>query len=436
MKMLLWIYTVNFIIALSIILSPQTVHARWSLISRFFVEELYDDNLFLTEKDEQDDIATVVSPGIDLKYESPKALVDLDYQFKRFFYYEFTELDYFDHRGALKARADLTPWFSLGVNENLIVSEDPIELTGAAQFESPSIRVGERNRYTRNIVEPEAIFRFGEKSSISLGYRNQILRNSAEDVADQDENVGNILINYRANIHNGLEIFYEHMDQDFGSVTPPEPPRDFKADVTRGRYTYFFDPITSVFVEYGFVQKDLNRETAGFPDYKVHSPKFGFSRDIHENLSWTVSMGYLLRTADERSNKEAFYGLLDFSGEYKRLSATVYGETGFRDDYSSAESLGFYEFWQTGLDVGYQLHERLNLEGFLYIEKEKFTDINREDKYYNARVRLNYQPLEWLLLSFDYEFNERDSSASLESFTRNTYFFRITLQHDIAERFQ
>ena len=126
---------------LLILLAPQKVQARWTLVPRFYVEQQYDDNLFLTEKDEQDDFATVIGPGINFGYESPTALVDLDYQYRKFFYYDFTELDYDDHRGTLEARKDFTPWFSVGVRNRLIRSEDPIELSGTQEFELSLIHI-------------------------------------------------------------------------------------------------------------------------------------------------------------------------------------------------------------------------------------------------------------------------------------------------------
>ena len=434
-------FRISHIIALTfvyllILLAPQKVQARWSLVPRFYVEEQYDDNLFLTESDEQDDFATVVSPGLNLTYETPTTLVDLDYEFRHFFYYEFTELDFNDHRGRLEARKDFTPWFSAGVSERLIRSEDPIELTGAQEFERPSIRAGERNRYTRNIVEPEAIFRFGERNSIRLGYRNQILRNNADDVADQDENAGNALLTYRVNTNNGLEFYYEHLDQDYGSTTQPRPPRDFKAHIPRGRYTYYFDPITSVFFEFRFIKKEVDNESPVFPSYEVYDPGLGFSHSPHENISITASGGYALRKADDIDDEEAFSGRLDFTGRYKRLNATAYGAAGFGDDFTSADALGSNKFWRVGLNSRYQFLERFQFDVFLFLEEDKFLDIDRTDKYYNARGRLNYQPLRWLLFSLDYTYNERDSDAPFRSYTRNRVFFRITFQHDIAEQFQ
>jgi len=181
-----------------------------------------------------------------------------------------------------------------------------IELTGIPVFERPSIRSGMRNRYTRNILEPDMTFHFGENRSIRLGYWNNTLRNKRDDIADQDGDAVNALFTFRFDIHNGIEVSYEHVKQDYGSTIPPEPPRDFDGDVIRGRYTYYFDPITSVFAEYRYAQKDLDRGTRGFVDYEVHSPSLGFSRQIREDVSLVASGGYAVRDVENREDEEPF----------------------------------------------------------------------------------------------------------------------------------
>jgi predicted porin len=424
------------VIFLLIALSPQIVQARWSFKPRIFVEQQYDDNLFLTETNKQDDYATVIGPGLSFGYESPTALVNLDYQYRRFFYYDFTKLDYDDHRGTLEARKDFTPWFSAGIKERLIRSEDPIDLTGSQNFERPSIRAGQRNRYIRNIVEPEATFRFGEKTSLKLGYLNRILRNNSEDIADQDENAGNALLTYRLNIHNELQLYYQHIDQNYDQTNPPQANRDFKADVTRDRYTYYFSPRTSVFAEYGYVNKDLEQESPGFFDYQVHNPKLGFSRSLYENVNVTLTGGYAVRKTHETNDEDLFTGRLDFAAQYKHLNATVYGERGFFDDYTSAESLGFYKFWRTGLDARYQLLERLTAAAYCYYEKDEYVDQDRTEEYTTLHGRLNYQVLKWTYLSLDYTFNKRHSDIPFDSYQDNRVFFQIRFEYDVAEQYQ
>lgn len=416
--------------------SPYLALARWSLTPRVYVEENYDDNIFLTKTNKQDDFITTVSPGAELKYETPTRTIAMDYEYRQNYYRDFTDLDFSGHRGSLTARMDFSPLISAGLSEILIRSEDPIELTGQTAFERPSIRVGERNRYTRNILEPDFVLNFGERSSVRIGYRNMILRNDADDVADQDENVVNVLLSHRVSIHHGLELFYEHLNEDYGSTTPPSPISDLKGDGMRGRYTYYLDPITSFFAELRYYNREYDVESPDYPDYAIYNPRLGFSRDFLENLSLNASAGYVLRKADRADDQDAFSGRLDLLGRFKRLNAEVYAETGFGEDVTSAEALGFYEFWRTGLNTTYQLLERLTVRAFLYVQRENYADLDRKDTFYNARGTLAYQLFRWLYLSFDYERNERDSTISLNNFTDNRYFLRITFQKNVAEYFQ
>lgn len=418
------------------ILAPGLVQAKWSLTPRIYVEEQYDDNIFLTETNRLDDYITTVSPGVNLHYSTPTDIIDLDYEFQRFFYSDFPELDFSGHRGRAVARKDFSPQFSAGIREIIIRSEDPIELTGVPMFERPSIRINMKQQYTRNIVEPDMTFRFGEERSLQLKYRNNILRNKRDDIADQDQDAINALLAFHFDVHNGIEIFAEHINQDYYSTTPPQPSRDFDGDEIRGRYTYYYDPITSAFLEYRYYERDFDLDTAGFIDYEVHDPRLGFSWDLDETVSVTASAGYSFRKANSKDDEKVLSGRLDFSGQYKRLTADVYGEAGFDEDFLSAEILGFYKFWRVGFNGSYQLLERLDVQGFVYREKDRFVDLDREDRLWSIRAGLQYQLMKWLFLAFDYQYNMRDSNIPFESYRDNRYSGRITTQYDIAELFE
>jgi uncharacterized protein (PEP-CTERM system associated) len=168
----------------------------------------------------------------------------------------------------------------------------------------------------------------------------------------------------------------------------------------------------------------------------VYNPKLGFSRNLYENINVTLTGGYGTRKADKADDKDVFTGRLDFSSQYKRLNATVYGEKGFFDDYTSAESLGFYKFWRAGFNGRYQFLERLWLNAFIYFEEDEFVDIDVTEKYYNCRATLNYRILKWAYLSLDYQYNERDSDIPFGDYERNRVFFRITFEYDVAEKYQ
>jgi predicted porin len=285
-------------------------------------------------------------------------------------------------------------------------------------------------------VEPGLTFRFGERNAVRLEYRNNILRNEREGIADREQNAINALLTFPFNIHNTIEVFCEHINWDYDPTIPPEDPRDLDGDEIRGRYTYHFNPITSAFVEYQYYERDFDHETTDFVDYKVHHPRLGFSRDLYENVSVSASAGYAVRNANGRDDEEAFSGRLDFSGQHKRLRADLYGESGFDEDFLNAENRGFSEFWRVGLNGRYQLLERLSAQAFFYRERDHFVDTNRRDKLWNIRCGLSYEPVKWLFVSINYQHNTRDSDRLSQSYTDNRYFFRVTTQYDIAELFQ
>jgi len=400
-----------------------------------YVEEQYDDNIFLTERGEQDDFITTISPGVNLSYQQPTGEITLDYEFRRSFFNDFSEFDYSSHYGKAEARMDFDTWLGTRIRETFIRSEDPLERPGLAEFETPDVRIGRREPFTRNIVEPEVTFRFGENRSIRLGYRNQILRNDADDIADQDENAGNAFLTFAFNIRHVLEIFYEHIDQEYDEPFPSSEDRDHDGDEIVGKYTYNVDLKTSAYLEYRYNQRDFEMETTRFFDYKIHNPSLGFTRQLYENVMFSATGGYVIRDAEGQKDEEAFSGRLDFSALYPRLTLSLYAETGVDEDYLSAESRGFNEFWRVGFTSRYQFLERLWAETFFHIIEEEFPDSDRRDTLWSARGSLEYQPLRWLFLSFDYEHNERDSNIPRESFENNRYFGRLTVQYDITEFF-
>jgi hypothetical protein len=262
------------------------------------------------------------------------------------------------------------------------------------------------------------------------------LRNDEQDTADITENAANALLSFRFNIHNGIDVFYEHVNYEYGETFPPEPDRDFDGDEARGRYTYYFDPRTSAFVDYRFYHRNFERETVFFPDYVVHDPRLGFSRDLYENVTLTASAGYAVRDADDKKKEGTFSGRGDFSAQYKRLTVSLLGEAGFGEDFFSAETFGFYEFWRAGFNGKFELLERLWAEGYFFIERDRYADIGRADRYLNVRGLLSYQFLKWFFFSVEYTYNNRDSNRDFDSYRDNRYFGRFTFQYDIAEHFQ
>jgi uncharacterized protein (PEP-CTERM system associated) len=168
-------------------------------------------------------------------------------------------------------------------------------------------------------------------------------------------------------------------------------------------------------------------------DYEVYDGRAGFSHALYESVTVSASAGYALRDTSAGDDEGALSGRFDLTGRYKHLTADVYGEIGFDDDFLSAENLGFNEFWRVGFNGTYQLALRLWAEGTFYLERDKFIDLNRRDELRSVQGILNYQILEWLFASLEYRHNERDSNIPFGSYMDNRYFGRITVRYDLTE---
>ncbi|MEW6443900.1 MAG: outer membrane beta-barrel protein [bacterium] len=423
---------VLFLAGVAACLSAAPVEARWSLKPRVYAEAQYDDNILLSAENEQDDLITTVAPGLSLAHESPTDEVNLDYQFLHSFFRENSELDYSGHIGRLRAHKDFGR-LGFDLAEVFLRSENPVELTGLVTFERPSLRRGERFRYTRNIVAPELRFRFGEGRSVRLYYRNNLLRNQAGDVADQDAHAYGAALAFRINIRNRFDLSYERADRDYGEIVPPQPSRDSEGDIGRIRYTHAFDPRIAVFTEYRYDGRDFERETPGFFDYTTHDPRLGVTYELDDRTRLSASAGYAVREAEEGRDQETFSGRVDLTGQRGRLELEAYGETGFDEDFVSAELLGFYEFWRAGLRATFPLLERLSLEGYFYFERDEFDDMDRRDRILSGRATLSYQLLRWLSVSLHYQRIERSSDVSSEEFEDNRALARVTVEHDFLQ---
>jgi len=433
------------ILLLNIVLLLATsalAEARWALTPRFRLEGQYNDNIYLNETDKKEDFISTVSPGIHLEYLTPADEILLDYEFRQSFFHELKEPSFSSHYGNLEATKEVNSWLGVGVRDVFVHSEDPLELTGEALFNRPSVRTGRRfDPYTRNTVQPETTLRFGEKSHLRLGYRNIVLRNEGSRYADQDLQAGNARLSYRPNPWNEVALSFEYVWQNYSITDPSASDRDYQGSKAWARYTRYLNPRTSLFLEYRFNLTDYLLPTPGFPDYQLHEPRIGVSYAFSKPLSVTASGGYVLRSLKARKTEGTFSGRLQCTGRTERLTLDLLGEAGFDQDTLSAEVLGFFRYWRTGFEGRYRLLERLWVQGSIYYEEDEFLDIGRTDRFLYGKASASYQLLRWLFLSAAYMHLNRDTTAADpryddESFVDNRYAIQITCQYELADLFR
>jgi hypothetical protein len=269
------------------------------------VQEEYNDNLDLAPKNKKNDFITTVYPGIKFSANETKYGMDLDYRLGLVFYAKETDRNYIGHAGTLNA------WYTLGrrltfrARDYLIRSEESREqeyTPGALPDQYLLGTQRARAIYLRNVFEPSIDYQFGKENRFSLNYRSNIYKNQDPLYQDSREDFVNPRFTYWFNVRNGVSLEYGLTLGQF------ERSSDLTGHMATGRYTYRFNPRTSIFGDVAILRRDFKSPSI---DYDVYRPSLGISHEFSPTLSGRAQLGYsragttktilLLRILDSRN---------------------------------------------------------------------------------------------------------------------------------------
>ena len=414
----------GFFLILILIGLPSMVQADLgNILSKFqpsisIVEE-YNDNIDLTPKNRIDDFITTIYPGLRFSAKEAKYGMDLDYRPGFVFYSKETDRNYISQAGNLNA------WYTLGrrltfrVRDYLIRSEEPREqefIPGALpdQFILGTQRV--RAIYLRNVFEPSIDYQFGKDRNISLNYRSNIYRNQSSLFQNSREDFFNPRLTYWFNIRNGISLEYGLTLGDF------ERSPDLTGQMAMGRYTYRFNPRTSIFGDVALLRRDFKRPSI---DYDVYRPSLGLSHAFSPTLSGSLQLGYFWQNPSKGSSTGGLSYDAKLSQRTQKTTYTLLFQGGYNEDYFTAENLGFSKYHRVIGTVNHQLRERLSVGLSSSLERAKFSS-GQLDRIWGVRGDASYRVLKWLTISLEASHRETRSNIDIRDYKENRGIFKVT----------
>jgi hypothetical protein len=88
--------------------NPAAAYDRIRITPEVSVQQLYDSNVFNTESDEDSDLATAVSPSVELNLQNDRTRLDFSYNLRSTHYVDYSDLNAVDHRVFLSGSRLLT----------------------------------------------------------------------------------------------------------------------------------------------------------------------------------------------------------------------------------------------------------------------------------------------------------------------------------------
>ncbi len=389
------------------------------------VREEYTDNRNLAPSNKKEDSITTVLAGITFStrpvssewpglirpgQEGPSGM-DLDYTLGFVSYAKRAGDNYVSHSGRLNAWYSPGPRFTMRLRDYLIRSDEPREPEYAFDAAGDQYLLAtrrERSVYIRNVLEPSLTYRFGPENNLSLLYRNYY-DNQNPLIQDSRENYVSPTLVYWLSARQGMTLQYGYTHGDF------ERTADLNGHMARARYTYRFNPRSSVFGEYAVLYRDFSGRGN---DYAVHSPSIGLEHTFAAGLRGNLQAGYYWYDPKSGSSEGGFSVNAGLTQNWARTQLSLGVEGGYREDYFTSENLGFTKYYRGYGRLTHRPLERLSLGFSGSLERVEFLS-DRKDWIWRTGGDLSYGIFRWLSLSLQAFHRERDSNLPSAEYKEN-----------------
>jgi hypothetical protein len=390
-----------FLTTLLLLFASESFGQILTLTPSLSLGERYDDNIFQNDTDKETDFITVLTPGVQLRYQPvSETLLELDYYANFEFFAQNTAQNQVGQRGTLSFVSPITPFFSITLRDSLIVTEEPqdrfVEIDEATGLRPTSQE--SRQQTIRNSATVMLGAQLSARSTLSLLFDSFI-----EDVEEADE----------------VDEFRYTLGAEFG----------YLMNIRReSRLRFFYDATLHNFSE----NAPLSPGQAETPDFQVHTFNVGYLHSFSPTLSGDAAVGYAMTASDDPAEDDntaivANTGLTKtlrdgrIALRYRRNFTSGRGDGGsvLADIFTLAIASALTPKITAGLGTNFSIFD--------------FQARDDDDRtFWTIRPSLAYQMLRFLRLSFDYGFSITDYDSSARA-DRTEHLLTFISQFTIRE---
>jgi len=355
---------------------------RLRLAPKLSVAEQYSDNVFLTEKDEQDEYITTISPQLSVGLAlATRNIFSLSYGGDFRFYSEFDNLRKDHHQGGLSWTCTMPGGSEFAVGAE--VQDSSIQ---------PYSGEGRHKDFVKQDAFADALLKLGAFIEVGLRYDHTSRRfDSSLDEIDEFDRDGV-----------AVDIFFKH------------------------------SPATALLLEYSYYYQDNNDLDGPSTDMDTHTVFVGARWDLTARLSGTLKVGCTQTDFEEVSDFSGFatdtdllYRFSDITtfklSAYRRVvRSTRAGRESGNYFVSSGGSLSaMYNGWDT---LGITLDFSYKNDDF---QQQDARD--RKDNRFQAGLETKYSMQDRLSFLLRYQHTRNDSNFATVDYTENRVEARFSL---------
>ncbi len=350
----------SFVTALAIcglLFSAMNAWSAFEIHPCLTLEEEYNDNIFLSDNNEEEDWITTVEPGISLNYDNRSLEAMVDYSLRYRFYKDNSDenLDKFKD----VQRANATALFFGGRPFTLRLAETISRETIDERDDNEFNDIENRSTVYHSTVTPEYRWQLTQTFSLIFGY--------TYDRFDYVDSRGN------------------------------------DAEEHEGRFSLAkqLSSTTEVFARYAYAlhQSDDDADEFDRQDYTL-----GLNQQLGSRTTIYVEGGYSEVEYDSGFDTDGTHWLVDISYQ---LSAPVTLSLGYSQDFTTTAEDGLTEIQEVSFGATYE-KESLTASTELFWNNSDYVRQNREDEAYGVRFDLSKPLARALTANFDAEYERAE----------------------------
>lgn len=364
---------------------------KLKIIPGITVQGVYDDNIYLSAEQEEEDWITHVMPGLGLDYSlEERGGLSLGYHGDLAYYGENDQNDWQTHRAMFDFNYEAPGGLFLGISEIYTDAEDPY-----GSDEQYKLGVPKTKRWSSDLRG---------KIGYNLGNRSKIL------------------------------AFYTYYRQDYDLAA------DFTQDYDVNEFGVGYQmralPKTSGFIRYHYGKQDYftqadNVTEATDADSDWRRVNAGLTWDAGAKLSGELNVGY--QWIDYENTTDPAGNRYDDKDTWIAATSITYAATAARLltlnigralRTTGAGSNEYFEDTSVGINLRQMLPHRVSLiVGAMYSKNDY--NLPREDDNYNVNIGLDYQIQDWLSAGAGYKYMKKDSNYAENDYTDNQFMISL-----------
>lgn len=438
---------VPVIIGLVIVVVPLNMSraAQVLVTPRLILQEEYNDNIFLTPDNEEDDYITSAGLGIFAQINGRTAGLDLNYLPTYNAFADNTDLDYWRHEARARYWHNLARHTTFTITDDFLQTSDPTDAAADVEPTDPGVapaietdpdRRG-RDEYRTNVAEARLDHQFGANDNVYLSFRHFLL----EEV-DSPDTPGALVDDYtELRPSAGLEYWftprYAFELEGYYANLDYDDQNDLEEFYGLARLLHAFSRTVRGFVEYRQTEVNYDRDfdPNADPDYNVYQPAVGVRYQFQDTGRFTISAGYLWQDV-EGGDEDDVDQIVVNSELYKRWNfrssfLDLIGASGYDvSGRGAGADLGLNIYYSGRLAMGYNFTSRFSADcygSYRYDEYPNTID-DRVDQILDAGAAMHYQMLQWMNIDLNYRYRDFTSDDEFTEYTENRVWLTVTMQ--------